>query len=147
MRLYPRRLSGIADLKKEKRLLEKRSRELDKEEFLSLGGIFDGKKKKSGEEGGKGSILDYLPVSNPLVELLITIVKRRLNKKGAEKPPKTVNVPKAPTDARPRKHRVKAIAIEFIGGYLKWKAIELSYKAIRRLIKGKKEVAPTGPKY
>ena len=33
----------------------------------------------------------------------------------------------------------RTIAIEFIGGYLKWKAIELSYKGIKVIVKKSKE--------
>jgi len=136
MRLYPKRLRNIDDLEKEKALLIRKSEELEKEDILSVEGLLGGKKKGEG-----GSLLDLLPISNPLVGQLLKMIQRRFNSYRSKKDdrPKIANVPVATTEERPRKSKIKAIAIEFIGGYLKWKAIELSFKGIRYLIKSARE--------
>jgi hypothetical protein len=133
MRLYPKKLRNIDDLEKEKALLMRKSRELEKEDILSIEGLIG----KKGKEKGQGSILDLLPVSNPVVSALVKIIQRRLSQK--DKQPKAVNAPPPSSEVKPRSSKLKAIAIEFIGGYLKWKAIELSFKGIRHLIRSRRE--------
>ena len=44
-----------------------------------------------------------------------------------------------PKKRKKGRNPLKVVAVEFIGGYLKWKAIELSYKGIRYLIKKRRE--------
>ena len=94
-------------------------------------GIFS--KKKENEEDS--SLFDFIPVSNPAVGILVKLIKQRfLNKEKNSKADAT------PGQEKKRgKNPLKAIAFEFIGGYLKWKAIELSYKGIRYLLKKRKE--------
>ena len=77
MKLYPKKLRSIDDLEKEKVRLEKKSRELEKEEFLSVEGLLKGKK---GKDGG-GSLPDFLAGVSPVVSVLAKIIKRRLSKK------------------------------------------------------------------
>jgi hypothetical protein len=118
MKIYPKKLRGVAELQQEKKRLLKQSRRL--------------KKEKSDMQDREG-VLAFLPVSNPLLELAIKIIQKRISKKPG---------PKAEVyeiEAKPRKNRLKSVAIEFVGGYLKWKAIEWSYKGIRHLVKKHKE--------
>ena len=136
MRLYPKKLRSIEDLEREKKLLLKESKRMDEEDFLSLEGILGSKKKGSDSNDGIGSLLDYLPVSNPMVSMLIKLVQKRLSKKD-EPPSKTYTA--KDEGAKKGKNLVMRVAIEVIGGYLKWKAIELSYKGISQLIKKRKE--------
>ncbi len=136
MRLYPKKLRGIEDLERERKLLLKESRRMDDEGVLSMDGVL-GKKKKDGEEKeGGGSLIDLLPVSNPVVNLLVKFIQRKLAQKANAPKQQFASAGEATVK---RKHPLKAFAIEFIGGYLKWKAIELSYKGIRVLIKRHKE--------
>ncbi len=135
MRLYPKKLRNIEDLEQEKKLLRKESSNLDIDTVLSFDGIL-GKKKKGKETNGDSSLLDFLPVSNPLVSLLVKFVQQKLAKGGNN--PKATYTPQA-EQKKQGKNPIKSIAIEFIGGYLKWKAIELSYKGLRHLIKKRKK--------
>ena len=133
MRLYPKRLRNIEDLEREKKRLLKESKRMEEEGFLSLGSIVNNKADKDGSDSG---LLDLLPISNPLVTVLIKLVKQRFfNKDNNSKTGNTV--PGA--EEKRRKNPLKSIAVEFIGGYLKWKAIELSYEGMRLLIKRRKE--------
>ncbi len=133
MRLYPKRLRNIEDLEREKKRLLKESKRMEEDGFLSLEGILS---NKPGKDGGDPGLFDLLPTSNPLVAVVIKLVKNRLFNKDNNS--KTSNaIPAA--EEKPGKNRLKSIAVEFIGGYLKWKAIEFSYKGIRLLIKRRKE--------
>ena len=49
MRLYPKKLRNLESLEQEKKKLLREKDELDKEEFLSLGGIL-GKNKPGGKK-------------------------------------------------------------------------------------------------
>ncbi len=134
MRIYPKKLRNIEDLEREKKLLRKESRNMDIEDLLSFEGVLGTKKGSKGED--EGSALDFLPISNPLVKVLVNFVQQKLAKKYNKSKPE--HAPQ-PEEKKKRKHPLKAAAFEFIGGYLKWKAIELSYKGIRHLIKKREE--------
>ena len=140
MRLYPKKLRNVEDLEREKKLLRKETRRLEEEEFLSLDSIFS-KKSSEGEQAGFGSLLDFLPVSNPLVGTVINLIKQRLSRKADK--PKQDNDNNA-NKKKKGKSPVKKIAVEVIGGYLKWKAIELSFKGIKHLVKKRKEKRAAG---
>ena len=134
MKLYPKKLRGIEDLEKEKKLLVRQSRQLEKEDFLSLENLTTGKKKgKEKDESSAASLIDLLPISNPYVKMGLDFLVKRFTAARKEKK-------EAPAqNTAPHKSKLRAIAIEFIGGYLKWKAIELSYKGIKLIIKRSKE--------
>jgi hypothetical protein len=133
MRLYPKKLRNIEDLEREKKLLRKESRDLDIDSLFSVDGIL-GKKNKDKDDGG--SLFDFLPVSNPVVDLLVKFVQKKLAKKNGDS---GASYAPPPEKKKKGKNLLKTVAVEFIGGYLKWKAIELSYKGIRHLIKKRKE--------
>jgi hypothetical protein len=135
MRLYPKKLRNLNDLEREKKLLRKQSRQLASEEFLtveSLVGKSKDKKKKKEENETPASFVDMLPISNPMIKMGLKIVEGRLLNRVKNTSPGTAS-------SGPRTHPVRKLAFEFIGGYLKWKAIELSFKGIKYLIKKRKE--------
>ena len=142
MRLYPKKLRNIDDLELELKSLQKQARKLDKEELLSLEGLTGGGKKKpkdkEEEERGGGSIVDMLPISNPIVSTLLSLVEKRLlSNKSSSKQPKAAYI--ADAVAGKGKSILFKVAKEVIGGYLKWKAIELSYKGAKKIAKKLKQ--------
>ena len=132
MRLYPKKLRNIEELERERKLLIRESKRLDKDEFLSLEGLLNkgGGKGDSGNEG-YGALLDLIPVSNPIVGVLINLVKQRLAGSGKTDKPGTTK--------KSGKNILRTVAVEVIGSYLKWKAVELSYKGLRHLVKKRQE--------
>ena len=139
MRLYPKALRNIDALEKEKKRLLKESQRMEEQDFLSLEGIFQGKKGAGKKDAGDAefSLLDYLPISNPVINLLVKkaaswFSERKSTAKNKEKE-------QDPTEGKTGKSKLESLAFEFIGGYLKWKAIELSFKGARYLIRKKKE--------
>lgn len=124
----------MEDLEREKKLLLKQSRKLEEEGFLSLDGFFG--KTGSGEDKEGASLLDFIPLSNPLVDLVVKMIKSRMSKKSANTKPDDFH---DHTTRKKGRSPLRAFAFEFIGGYLKWKAIELSFKGIRHILKTRKE--------
>jgi len=141
MGFYHKKLRNIEDLKQEKKMLLEESKRMNQDEFLSLEGIMSGSKNGGEAKGGIGSLLDYLPVSNPVVSTIIQLVQKRLSKK--DRAPEPAYAPKS-EGGKKSKSTIKTVAFEVIGGYLKWKAIELSYKGIAHLIKKRKEKKSAG---
>ena len=131
MALYPKKLKNREDLEREKRALLREKEELEKSDPFSIEGLLGNSKKEGGEEG-PGGLFDLLQGSGPLAGIISGLVKKgfeKMDKKsGAAKP-----------EEKKENSLLKSLAKEFIGGYLKWKAIELSYKGIRYLIRSRKE--------
>ena len=141
MKLYPKKLTGVAALKQEKKRLHEESRRLEEEDFLTvkevLGGSGNNKDKKDKKDKDKqGSLLDLLPISNPLVGQVVSIALSKLMPRN-ERPREAPRAEES--DRKKEKSLVQKAAVEFIGGYLKWKAIELTYKSIRSLVKSRQE--------
>ena len=133
MKLYPKNLRNVKDLEKEKARLLKKKQKLDQEEVIPGLGIITGSGKDGKSDKGDG-LGDILQFSNPVVSLLKDIIISRISKKADAN--QSVEQPDEPQEKG--RSITKRLAIEFIGGYLKWKAIELSYKGIRYYIKKRK---------
>jgi hypothetical protein len=134
MAFYPKKLRNLRELEREKKRLQKSRRQME-EQFSSLK-VFSGKSKEKDKEEEGGSLLDFLPGNNQLVNLVIQLVQKRLAKKETATSTAQEDEDKS---TPPSKSWPKRIAIEFIGGYIKWKAIELSWKGIKYLINKKRE--------
>jgi hypothetical protein len=129
MKVYPKKLRSVADLEREKRLLRKEAKELDDEPFF---GSKDGKKEGDGITGW----LYMLPVANPIISLLTRLIEKKFGQTN------TTPAAAAQSDIHFTTRKapgVKGLAIEVIGGYLKWKAIQLAYKAAKNAIKKRNE--------
>jgi len=139
MKLYPKKLRTLEDLEKEKKLLLKEKRKLDEEEIFSLKGIVS-KGDDDDDEGGSGfdisSLLGMLPIKNPLISMGVQMAGRIFTrkKKKAQNQEKDER-----TSSKKKPSRIRAIAIDVITGYLKWKAIELTYKATRSYLKKRRQ--------
>jgi hypothetical protein len=134
MKFYPKKLSDLEALKKEKKRLQKTHAQLKKEnivhptDFLSFTGALADlpfRKKKShnkeGEEEGSSRLFEMLSgfltssaVLNNLIPLGIPLVKKFI-----------------------KQNKVQNLAKEVFGGYLKWKILEVSYRWIRKEINKK----------
>ncbi len=142
MKLYPKKLRSLDELEREKARLMKQSRKLDNMDFLS--GINLGSSKKEGkkesndkeESGLLGTIMQFLPVSKDVSGILKDFVLPLILKKIGKAD--TNNGGQEKKSESKGGNLLKTLAWEIAGGYLKWKAIELSYKGIRYLIKKQK---------
>lgn len=132
MALYHKKLHSLQELKKERKLLLKKRRKLDKEPLLSLDGIAGA---VSGGGGVLGTVLDLLPISNPLVKMGMKMAGKLFTKKDADKKKDE------PYDGNKKtiKGRIGSALLDVGLGYLKWKAVSLSYKAAKSVVKSRKE--------
>jgi hypothetical protein len=137
MRLYPKKLRNIEDLEQERARLLKEKKRLDKEDILSLDGILGKNDAGEGKEGAGfdiSSLISMLPIANPIVGQVLKMVTNKFAG-GGERSDESKERP----NKKSGKNIFKSLAVEVIGGYLKWKAVELSYKGIRRIIKNRRK--------
>lgn len=148
MKLYPKELDSLKALEQEKKKLKKQLKELDEAEILSMEGLMGKKSKNKGAEPAEfdltSTILSYLPISNPLVGPAIKLAQKFIFRKKEGKIQKdTFKYVSAEPYHEEVGHKVKrvakSVAFEVITGYLKWKAIELTYKGVRHVIKTRRE--------
>lgn len=136
MKLYTKQLRNLKELKLEKKRLRQEQRELDKEPIFSMDDVM-------GEVGGitsglAGGLLPLVtrfagPLAGVAAGLGSKLFSRKANSKSGTKPE-----PDAPDDdAHP--NVLKSVAVELFGNYLKWKALELSYKGISLIVKKRKK--------
>jgi len=139
MKLYPKKLNSLNALEREKARLLRKKKAMDKEDFLSLGALAGGRKGKEEAGGIWESLGDVVQPSNPVLGIVKDIVMSLIAKATAAKEPAA-----EPHESAPKKKKksiLHRLAWEFVGGYLKWKAIELSYKGIRYYMRKRKEEA------
>jgi hypothetical protein len=140
MKLYPKKINSLDALEREKARLKRRKKALDREDLLP-DGLFGG--SGSGAGGVAGMLGDALhfksPALNIVKDIAVKVVSRMMEQGGEEEP----EAPKKSAHREPEQKEGKSVlhrlAWEFIGGYLKWKAIELSYKGIRYYVRRRKE--------
>jgi len=147
MKLYLKKLRSAEDLEREKRLLMKEKKQLESEEFfsgISLSGIVNNATPSQGGSAQKQPASDtissgIMSMAAPLAGLLIDIVQQRLA--GATKGSGNESAVQSIIDKSVKKggNFLGAAAKEVIGGYLKWKAIELSYKGVTLIIRKQKK--------
>lgn len=128
MKIYDRKLSNLQDLRKERARLKNRlkgtnaadktDKEPSKENFLSglLSGVTSGSMLTT--------VLNVAPT-------ILDIIKNRSL-------PKAANVQRAFTRQKKSKNFAANLLTDFIGGYIKWKILELSYKGLRKVLKSNK---------
>ena len=140
MRLYPKKLHSIEELKREKAALLLRRDATDVEDIFSINDIIPvfGKKDKPVKDNGadkteKENVVDtgdgIFSILSDLLETvdisdIFTIVSRPLEAFAGKKIRNSILMP---------------VAKELVGGYLKWKAAELSFKTAKHFMKKKKE--------
>jgi hypothetical protein len=121
MKLYPKNINGAVQLQKEKEKLQQKLKATTRTGIFSLksGNDKDVAVNKSNFMGIPGtSSLDLL------LKILPVILGARGKKNKEKKKGGNIFV---------------KVGFEFIGGYLKWKAVELAYKGARKLISSNKK--------
>jgi hypothetical protein len=136
MKFYKKRLNSLEELRREKKALNKAVKQSRNEVLHPLSGGKDDTKAKTtdeGDDGIAGKLGDIMSLatgfisSNPLVStFLLPIVQKYALKAG-----KSVGKAGAGIGFK--------IAKELLGGYLKWKAIELGVKGASKLVKNQTE--------
>ena len=142
MRLYPKRLNNLAELKREKMLLKEQREQTDLHHLFTS----DGMGAEAGEDEGVGagggllgmalSLLGSESLFGAAIKHLPSIfslfskkeTKQQANKKS-----------KAATEDEKHTSLVMKVVKEVGLGYLKWKAIELGFKGVKKLVNFRKQ--------
>jgi hypothetical protein len=143
MRLYPKRLENETELLAEKHRLKMQRKEMDKGSLFSLGDVMGSTKKgKSAggaatahsEDDGLGGLLGSLLTGGSMFELGMKFGAPLLRKLGG-----AVGTAVGGAGKKAGKNAFRWVTKEVLGGYLKWKAIELSYDGIKHVIESRKK--------
>ncbi len=131
MKLYPKKLKSIEELELEKRRLKAELASIEKDDLFSVDDLMGDAADTITNRFSKSAIGKIMPdVSGSLLSVLTGAVSdfaagsKKKGLKGIEKKISSV---------------IGGAAKEFVGGYLKWKAIELSYKGIKMVISRQKK--------
>lgn len=147
MKLYAKNLRNIDELEQEKRLLLQEKKQLEDEGVLSIGSIVSSVVSAAGEgsvKNGLGAVIGQfvpgiVPLAIPLLRMVAGVVRNRFSS-SKEEHDDHEHAPSA--NGSPKKkgsNPLASVAKELIVGYLKWKAVQLSYKGISLVIKKKKK--------
>jgi len=126
MKLYPEKLHSLEDLKRERRSLKLALAEADPMSLSSMGSTntqTSGAKAAEAAEGKNDllvTITDLL-TSNGAADVALSLAEPLLSLLGR----------------KAGKGIIKPVAKEVLGGYVKWKLIEIGYKTALRFIRSK----------
>jgi hypothetical protein len=135
MRLYPKQINSIEELRLEKQKLLNASKQTDIKHLLSFDGIiFPKRSEKEENEDSSPSIADGLFKEGTIAETLLNLAMPALQKAG-------IKVGAAGKEYG--KKIITSAAKELVGGYLKWKAIEWSLKGLFHFISSRKKKKAT----
>jgi hypothetical protein len=123
MKLYPRQLNNLDELKREKEALKANIKRIEDEGFFSIEDILPAKMLDGAEGDSMMSKLTDLVSSGSVKEVLTSIAGPALSLLGTGI----------------EKRALKKVAKEFLGSYVKWKAIELGYKGIKMWLDSRKK--------
>ncbi len=129
MKFYPKKLRNIEKLKKERKRLLMERKALEEDGFFSMAAL-TGKDDHEGKVKGGGGLLDMIQPENPLVQGIMELLKAKLLQR--------FNNSNNGNEGSPLKAKVVSAAKDVAFGYIKWKAIELSYKGLKYLINKRK---------
>jgi hypothetical protein len=131
MRIYPKKLNNLNELKREKARLQGKLRDLEEEEFLSFGDIL-GAVGTAAPKGGMSSYFSAFSMLSPIIKM----VRNRFASKKKEAASSSASTEQ--TEKKPSTFGLKKVAVTFISGYLKWKFGDITYKAVRNVVRSKK---------
>lgn len=132
MSFYPKKIRNLKDLEKEKLKLQEQLKKMDATPILPTD-IFKGiNLPTSKENAGKTALVPLLLSFLPVGKNVVAIIKGLL-------PDKHNNI--ANSFSKPIVKKLLAAAKTVLLGFLKWKAIELTYKAVQKAITAHKKPA------
>lgn len=139
MKMYSRNIRNLKELEQEKRRLLQERKQLEQEELFSVDSVMnslvkakDDKTNSISTSSGQGNLLS---MTGPIASLVLDIVKDRiLNKIDNGNTSSFASNPLMQKGG----NLLKGAAKELVGGYLKWKAIELTYKGVTLIVKRQK---------
>lgn len=119
MALYPKKLNSLEELRREKYALKYARHQVEDKDFFSV---------ESKDAGGvaNASIIGTamsLLTSPSLLHTIVTVAPSLINLSGSKKAKSTF---------------IQRVAKEIIGGYVKWKVIQMGLRGVNMFIKSRK---------
>ena len=155
MSLYPKKLSNVEELRREQAQLKKQIEKMSFTDVFSIdnlvgSGAQPGEKKEKNKAANEADdsagskwdfVLELLPMAYPLLEPAMNMAKEKVFSffKSGSKKTKKMQTEEGVNNEEKGGNIVRDVALEILTGYLKWKAIELSYKGIKLIIKKRNE--------
>ncbi len=141
MKMYSKNIRNLEELGREKRRLIKERKQLEQEDIFSVEGIMNNitnpksTTSSNNDLAGASGMGSLFSLSGPIVGMVVDLVKDKILSKSD-----TGNNSSLASNPILQKGGtvLKSAAKEMIGGYLKWKAIELTYKGITLIVKRQK---------
>lgn len=151
MKVYSKKLRSVADLERERRRLLKERAEIEEQGLLSMDDVIDSIGNSRMLGGKIPAIISIAsrvaPLAGTFAAPLISVVQQWLSSPSAEDDAdeKSISEKKTKTKETPSRAKSMAWALgkELIGSYLKWKAMELSYKGVKHIVKKQREKKAT----
>ncbi len=139
--MYSKNIRNLEELEREKRRLIKERKQLEQEDIFSVEGIMNNitspksTTSSNNDIAGASGMSSLFSMSGPIVGMAFDLVKDKiLSKSDAGNNSSLASNPILQKGGTV----LKSAAKEMIGGYLKWKAIELTYKGIKLIVKRQK---------
>jgi hypothetical protein len=143
MKLYSKKLRNIEDVERERRLLLKERKRLKKEDIFTLESILGKGEKDKGTDSANGIMESLAPalseMSGPLLGLVTDFFQQKFSGGNTEKGEPSFIKSILNKSLKKGGNALGSAAKELIFGYLKWKAVELSYKGVKLIISNKKK--------
>lgn len=131
MALYTRQLNSLDELKKEQQRLKQELKDREEKGFFSMKDVLPGGSEKDAKDDKEDDGTDNL-LSKAAGILGNSNASMLLNLAG---PLLSIATGKAQSKI------LKTVAKELFGGYIKWKAVELGYRAVRMAVNKAKKKA------
>ena len=141
MKMYSKNIRNLEELEREKRRLIKERKQLEQEDIFSVEGIMNNitnpksTASANNDIAGASGVGSLFSMSGPIVGMVVDLLKDKiLSKYGGGNNSSLASNPILQKGGTV----LKSAAKEMISGYLKWKAIELTYKGITLVVKRQK---------
>jgi hypothetical protein len=141
MKLYSKNIRNLEELEREKRRLTKERKQLEQEDIFSIEGIMNNITNSTATTSanndltGASGMGTLFSISGPIVGMVVDLVKDKILTKSHSG--NNTSLSSNPI-LQKGGSLLKDAAKEMIGGYLKWKALELTYKGVTLIVKRQK---------
>ncbi len=128
MKLYRKRLHSLEELKRERQVLKYKKKHTGSEDWFNLKDLTGG---KSGKEDDHPGILNASMMST----ILSALGSKSVVGTALSLAPTLVNLVSKRSG---KKNVIEKMAMDVVGGYVKWKLVQMGYRGIKLFAKARK---------
>ncbi len=140
MKLYSKRLLSLADIERERRRLVKEKEQMEADGLIDADELIGGLSEAGSMAGAgiapiiTGLVTKYVPFAAPFAGQISDLAENWLARRKEQSPDNTGS-----NTSNKVKTALVTAGKDIVFSYLKWKAIELSYKGVNKLLEKRKE--------